>query len=152
MPLTVSHDPDPQVDVLNITIEYRAWEGVYPEEADDLVVKIGENHNRDVVGILIIGASGFVAPYFRVKDDDGPVKTRLGDFTRYDPESDTLTWGVVHDAADRITKADPVVVYWGFPEPEDGDEWPPPVLGVALLNAAKHLAPHFVRADPAAAE
>ena len=150
MPLAIDYDPDPQVDVLRITTEQRAWVGWHQEAESDLVVKIGENHNRDVVGLLIIGASGFVAPYFRVKDADGPVKTRLGDFTRYDPETDTLTWGVVHDAADRITQADPVVVYWGFPEPEDGDEWPPPVLGVALLNAAKNLAPWFVLAEPAA--
>lgn len=142
MPLAIDYDPE--VDVLRITTEQRTWAGWHQEAESDLVVKIGENHNRDVVGLLIIGASGFVAPYFRVKDDDGPVKTRLGDFTHYDPESDTLTWGVVHDAAERITQADPVVVYWGFPEPDDGDEWPPAALGVALLNAAKHLSPWFV--------
>lgn len=150
MPLAISHDPDSQVDVLNITTEYVSWEGVYPDEASNLVVKIREDTQRDVVGLLIIGASGYLAPHFRVNVDDCPVRMGRAEFTRYDPESDTLTWGVVHDAADRITKADPVVVYWGFPEPEDGDEWPPPVLGVALLNAAKNLAPWFVLAEPAA--
>ena len=151
MPLTVSHDPARDVDVLNITTEYVSWEGVYPDEASDLVVKLREDSQREVVGLLIIGASGYLAPHFRVNVADFPVRTGDGEFTRYDGEADTLTWGVVHDDAARITHADPVVVYWGFPDPEDDDVSPIPVLGVALQNAAKHLYPWFVLAEPPAA-
>ena len=151
MPLTISHDPAPEVDVLNITTEYVAWEGVYPDAASDLVVKLREDSQREVVGLLIIGASGYLAPHFRVNVADFPVRIGDGEFTRYDPEADTLTWGVVHADAARITQADPVVVYWGFPDPEeDDDDSLIPVLGVALLNAAKHLSPHFVLVEPPA--
>ena len=149
MELRVTYDPDPEVDVLSITTEYVAWEGVYPDAASDLVVKLREDTQREVVGLLIIGASGYFAPHFRVNVAAFPVRIGDGEFTRYDPEADTLTWGVVHADAARITQADPVVVYWGFPEPEDDDDIPLiPVLGVALLNAAKHLSPHFVLAEP----
>ena len=148
MPLTISHDPAPDVDVLSITTEYVAWEGVYPDAASDLVVKLREDSQREVVGLLIIGASGYLAPHFRVNVAAFPARMGDGEFTRYDPEADTLTWGVVHADAARITQADPVVVYWGFPEPEDDDDSLIPVLGVALRNAAKHLSPHFVLAEP----
>ena len=151
MPLTISHDPAPDGDVLNITTEYVSWEGVYPDDASDLVVKLREDTQREVVGLLIIGASGYLAPHFRVNVADFPVRIGDGEFTRYDPEADTLTWGISHDDPERITQADPVVVYWGFPEPEDDDYVPLiPVLGVALRNASKHLAPHFVLAEPPA--
>ena len=79
---------------------------------------------------------------------DFPVRIGDGEFTRYDPEADTLTWGISHDDPERITQAYPVVVYWGFPDPEEDDDIPLiPVLGVALRNASKHLAPWFVRAE-----
>ena len=149
MPLAIDYDPDPQVDVLRITTEQRAWAGWHPDDDMNLVVKVGENHDRDVVGLLLIGGSGFVAPYFRVKDSTESVESGRGAATRYDPESDTLTWGISHNDPERITQADPVVVYWNFPKSDD-DDLSSPVLGVALLNAAKHLSPWFVLAEPAA--
>ena len=151
MKLRISYDPAPDVDVLNITTDYVAWEGVYPDAASDLVVKLREDSQREVVGLLIIGASGYLAPHFRVNVAGFPVRIGDGEFTRYDPEADTVTWGVVHADAARITQADPVVVYWGFPDPEDDDDDDIPlipVLGVSLLNAAKHLYPHFVLVEP----
>lgn len=149
MPLAIDYDPDPQVDVLRITTEQRAWVGWHPDDDMNLVVKVGENHDRDVVGLLLIGGSGFVSPYFRVKDSTEPVESGRGAASRYDPESDTLTWGISHNDPERITRADPVVVYWNFPKLDD-DDLSSPVLGVALLNAAKNLAPWFVLAEPAA--
>ena len=150
MPLAIDYDPDPQVDVLRITTEQRPWAGWCPDADMNLVVKVGENHDRDVVGLLLIGGSGFVAPYFRVKDSPEPVWTGRGAATRYDPEADTLTWGISHDDPARITSADPVVVYWDFPKSDD-DDLSSPVLGAALLNAAEHLSPWFEPVEPPAA-
>ena len=62
MTLRVTYDPDPQGDVMSITTEYVAWEGVYPDAASDLVVKLREDSQGEVVGLLIIGASGYLAP------------------------------------------------------------------------------------------
>ena len=150
MPLAIDYDPE--VDVLRITTEQRPWVGWHLEDDMNLVVKVGENHDRDVIGLLLIGGSGYTEPYFRVKDSPEPVWAGRGAATRYDPEADTLTWGISHDDPERITQAYPVVVYWGFPELEDDDDVPLiPALGAALLNAAKHLSPWFVPVEPPAA-
>ena len=146
MNLRVSYDPAPRVDVLNITTEKRYWSGTYPEAEWDLVVKVGENHNRDVVGILIIGASGLVAPYFRRRQESSPIAGKEG-FTSYDPATDTLTWGAATAAPGLVSQAGDLTVYWQ-PDPEDADDFDP--IGVSLRNAAKHLAPYFERAEPAA--
>ena len=45
MPLAIDYDPDPQVDVLRITTEQRAWAGWHPDDDMNLAVKVGENHN-----------------------------------------------------------------------------------------------------------
>lgn len=146
MNLAVSYDPAPRVDVLNITAEERYWSGTYPEAEWDLVVKVGENHNRDVVGLLIIGASGFVAPYFRCRQESSPIAGKEG-FTSYDPATDTLTWGATTAAPDLVSQSGDLTVYWQ-PDPEDAADFDDPI-GVSLRNAAQHLAPYFERVEQA---
>ncbi len=138
--LRVGYDPAPQVDVLDITAERRYWAGTYPDAAWDLVVKVGENHSQDVIGLLFIGASGFVAPYFRVAGEKEPRWAGRDEFTRYDPAMDTLTWGDTTDAPGMVSHAGDITVYWQ-PDPDDAADFDP--IGVALRNAAQHLAPHF---------
>ena len=142
--LTVSYDPAPNVDVLDLTAERRYWAGTYPDAAWDLVVKVGERHRQDVIGLLIIGASGFVAPYFRAGQESRPL-TGDAEFTRYNPATDTLTWGVTTDAPGMVAHTGDLTVYWR-PDPEDAADFDP--IGVALRNATKHLAPHFVPVEP----
>ena len=146
MNLRVSYDPAPRVDVLDITAETRPWSGIYPEAKWDLVVKVGENHNRDVIGLLIIGASWFVGPYFRPNQESSP---NAGDeqFTDYDRATDTLTWGITTAAPELVSHTGDLTVYWQ-PDHEDADYFP--IIGVSLLNAAKHLAPFFARVEPPA--
>ena len=146
MNLRVSYDPDPKVDVLDITAEARPWSGIYPEAEWDLVVKVGENHNQDVIGLLIIGASWFVGPYFRPSQESSP-KAGNEQFTSYNPATDTLTWGVTTASPELVSHTGDLTVYWQ-PDPEDADYFP--IIGVSLLNAAQHLAPYFELVKPAA--
>ena len=146
MNLRVSYDPAPRVDVLNITAEERYWSGTYPEAEWNLVVKVGENHNRDVVGLLIIGASGFVAPYFRCRQESSPIASKEG-FTSYDPATDTLTWGATTDAPGMVSQAGDLTAYWR-PDPEDETFFE--AIGLSLRNAAQHLSPYFERVEPPA--
>ena len=145
--LRVGYDPAPQVDVLDITAERRYWAGTYPDAAWDLVVKVGERHSQDVIGLLIIGASGFVAPYFRVAGEKEPRWAGRDEFTRYDPAMDTLTWGDTTDAPGMVSYTGDITVYWQ-PDPEDAADFD--TIGVALRNATQHLAPYFVLVEPAA--
>ena len=146
MNLRVGYDPAPQVDVLDITAERRYWAGTYPDAAWDLVVKVGERHGQDVIGLLIIGASGFVAPYFRASQESSTIAGNP-ELTRYDPAADTLTWGVTTDAPGMVSHTGDITVYWQ-PDPDDAADFDP--IGVALRNAAQHLAPYFERVEPAA--
>ena len=150
MPLTVSYDPEPEVDVLNIALERRRWEGWGLAVNDNFVVQVGENGPQDVVGLLIIYASYKVAPHFRVAGETGCRWAGDGQFVRYDPAADTLTWGDVHDDPALISPAaGEIAVYWQRDAQDPQCIIP---VGAALRNAAKHLAPHFVRTEPAAAE
>ena len=147
MSLTVSYDPDPEVDVLNIVIARRNWGGQELGANSNIIVEVGEQHAQDVVGILMIFASYKVAPYFRVAGEREPRWMGRDDFTRYDPATDTLTWGVTTDAPGMVSHTGDITVYWRPAEPNR--EWLTPI-GVSLLNAAQHLAPYFVPVEPPA--
>ena len=147
MNLTVSYDPDPEVDVLNIVIARRNWGGWSLASNSNFIVEVGEQHAQDVVGILMIFASYKVGPYFRVAGEREPRWMGRDEFTRYDPATDTLTWGVTTDAPGMVSYTGDITVYWRPPEPNR--EWITPI-GVSLLNAAQHLAPYFERVEPAA--
>ena len=143
--LRVGYDPDPQVDVLVITAERRYWEGRELGANSNIIVEVGEQHAQDVVGILMIFASYKVAPYFRVAGEKEPRWMGKDGFTRYNPATDTLTWGDTTDAPGMVSYTGDITVYWQPAEPNR--EWITPI-GVSLLNAAQHLAPHFERVDP----
>ena len=138
--LRVGYDPDPQVDVLVITAERRYWEGRELGANSNIIVEVGEQHAQDVVGILMIFASYKVAPYFRVAGEKEPLWAGRDEFTRYDPATDTLTWGDTTDAPGMVSHAGDIIVYWQ-PDPDDDADFDP--IGVSLRNAAKHLAPFF---------
>ena len=146
MNLTVSYDPDPEVDVLNIVIARRNWGGWSLASNSNIIVEVGEQHAQDVVGILMIFASYKVGPYFRVVGEMEPRWTGRDEFTRYDPATDTLTWGVTTDAPGMVSYTGDITVYWRPAEPNR--EWITPI-GVSLLNAEQHLAPFFERVEPA---
>ena len=147
MNLTVSYDPDPEVDVLNIVIARRNWGGWELGANSNIIVEVGEQHAQDVVGIWMIFASYKVAPYFRVAGEKEPRWMGREGFVRYDPAADTLTWGVTTDAPGMVSYTGDITVYWR-PDPDDAADFDP--IGVALRNAAQHLAPHFERVEPPA--
>ncbi len=147
MNLTVGYDPDPEVDVLNIVIARRNWGGWELGSNSNIIVEVGEQHAQDVVGILMIFASYKVAPYFRVAGEMEPRWMGRDEFTRYDPATDTLTWGVTTDAPGMVSHTGDITVYWRPAEPNRERLTP---IGVSLLNAAKHLAPHFELVEPPA--
>ena len=147
MNLAVSYDPDPDVDVLNITIARRPWSGWSLESNSNFIVKVGEENAQDVVGILIIYASYKVAPYFRVAGEKELRWAGRDGFVRYDPATDTLTWGATTDVPDLVSQAADLIAYW---QPDPGDETFFEAIGLSLRNAAKHLAPYFERVEPPA--
>ena len=100
-----------------------------------------------MVGILIIYASYKVAPYFRVAGEKELRWAGKDGFLRYDPATDTLTWGAATATPDLVSPAGDLTVYWQ-PDPEDAADFDP--IGVSLRNAAQHLAPFFERVEPAA--
>ena len=144
MKLSVSYDPDPEVDVLNIVIARRNWGGWSLASNSNIIVEVGEQDAQDVVGILMIFASYKVAPYFRVAGEQEPRWMGREGFVRYDPATDTLTWGVTTDAPGMVSQADDITVYWQPAEPNREGITP---IGVSLLNAEQHLAPHFERVE-----
>lgn len=147
MNLRVSYDPDPDGDVLNITIAQRPWSGWSLESNSNFIVKVGEENAQDVVGILIIYASYKVAPYFRVAGEKELRWAGKDGFVRYDPATDTLTWGTATDVPGMVSQVADLTIYWQ-PDPEDADDFDP--IGVSLRNAAQHLAPFFERVEPPA--
>lgn len=147
MNLQVGYDPDPEVDALNIAIDRRPWVGWGLKSNSNIIVEVGEQHAQDVIGILMIFASYKVAPYFRVAGEKEPRWTERDGFVRYDPATDTLTWGITTDAPGMVSHTGDITVYWQ-PDPDDAADFDP--IGVTLRNATKHLAPHFERVEPAA--
>ena len=149
MKLRVSYDPDPEVDVLNIALARRRWVGRSLAANSNFVVQVGENGPQDVVGLLILYAAYKVAPHFRVAGETGYRWVGDDQFVHYNPAADILTWGVVHDHPELISPAaGDIAVYW-----QRDDQNPQRIIpvGVTLRNAARHLFPHFVPVEPAAA-
>lgn len=149
MKLRISYDPDPEVDVLNIALARRRWwVGRSLAANSNFVVQVGENGPQDVVGLLILYASYKVAPHFRVDGEPGCRWAGDGQFVRYNPAADILTWGVPHDHPDLISpETGDIAVYWQRDALNTQRIIP---VGAALRNAAKHLYPHFVPVEPPA--
>ena len=149
MNLTVSYDPDPEVDVLNIALARRRWVGRNLAANSNFVVQVGENGPQDVVGLLILYASYKVAPYFRVDGETGCRWAGDDQFVRYSPAANLLTWGVAHDHPGLISPATgDIAVYWQRDALNPQRIIP---VGAALRNAARHLLPWFVLVEPPAA-
>ena len=151
MKLTVRYDPE--ADVLDIRTDRISY-GATPLEGPELgfiaVESAGEN-DRDIVGVIIIFAASYLAPYFRLRRENAPPRIGNPEHTRYDPDTDTLTWGDITDDPEMVSQAGDLTAYWQ-PE-EDSDEDDPffDPIGLSLRNAAEHLAPWFEPVEPPAA-
>ena len=145
MNLTVSYDPES--DVLHISSGLPS-DGATPMEEPELdliaIYSAGAD-NRNLVGVELIFASSYVAPYFRLRRENAPPRAGDAELTRYDPATDTLTWGVTTDAPGMVSQADDLIAYW---QPDREDETFFEAIGLSLRNATQHLAPFFVPVDP----
>ena len=101
---------------------------------------------RDVVGVEMIFAASYLAPHFRLRRENAPPRAGNPELTRYDPATDTLTWGVTTDVPDMVSQAGDLIAYWR-PDPEDETFFE--AIGLSLRNATQHLAPFFVLVEPA---
>ena len=146
MPLTFRYDSES--DVLHIS-SGRPSDGATPMEEPELdliAIEAAGADNRNLVGVELIFAASYVAPYFRLRRENAPLRAGNPELTRYDPATDTLTWGVTTDAPGMVSQAGDLIAYWQ-PDPEDETFFA--AIGLSLRNAAKHLAPYFERVEPA---
>ena len=147
MKLSVSYDSES--DVLHIS-SGRPSDGATPMEEPELdliAIDAAGADNRNLVGVELIFASSYVAPYFRSRRENAPPRVGNPELTRYDPATDILTWGVTTDAPGMVSHADDLIAYWR-PDPEDETFFE--AIGLSLRNAAQHLAPFFERVELAA--
>ena len=103
--------------------------------------------SRDVVGVEMIFAASYLAPYFRLRRENAPPRVGNPEITRYDPATDTLTWGVTTDAPGMVSHTGDLTVYWQ-PDPEYDSFFA--AIGLSLRNTAQHLASYFVPVEPPA--
>ena len=145
---------DPEADVLDIGTGRISY-GATPLEGEELgfiaVESVGEN-DRDIAGVLIIFAASYMAPYFRLRREKAPPRVGNPEHTRYDRETDTLSWGTTTDDPEMVSQAGDLTAYWQLdPCLSEADEPFFEPIGLSLRNASKHLAPHFVRVEPPSA-
>ena len=137
---------DPAADVLDIS-SGRNVVAATPLAAaalGDIAVETGSDDSRDTVGLIMLGASGYVAPYFQLRRAGAPFKAGDPEHIRYDRETDTLTWGTTTDDLEMVSRVGDLTAYWQ-PDPYflERDEPLFDPIGLSLRNAAKHLAPWF---------
>ena len=151
MKLTVRYDPE--ADVLDIRTDRISY-GATPLEGPELgfiaVESAGEN-DRDIVGVLMIFAASYMAPYFRLRRENAPPQVGNPEHTRYDPDTDTLTWGDITNDPEMVSQAGDLTAYWQPEEDPAEDEPFFDPIGLSLRNASKHLSPWFVPVEPPAA-
>ena len=90
-----------------------------------------------------------MAPHFQLNQPGAPFDAGDPEHTHYDRETDTLTWGTTADDPEMVSQAGDLTAYWQLDlclSEEDEPFYEP--IGLSLGNASKHLAPHFVRAEP----
>ena len=144
MTLSVSYDP--KFDILYVSAGAPCCDGASIENMFDVVAEIKTRDGYDVAGLIIQGAADYLYPPFVPSQGDPPAAAGDNPLSRYDPDTDTLTLGFTTDNPEMITQDNPhLVAYWQR-DPEDADYFPP--IGVSILNASKHLAPHFVPVEP----
>ena len=146
MNLTVRYDSES--DVLHIS-SGRPSDGATPMEEPELdliaIYSAGDD-NRNLVGVEMIFAASYLAPYFRLRRENAPPRAGNPELTRYDPATDALIWGVTTDAPGMVSQVDDLIAYW---QPDPGDETFFEAIGLSLRNAAQHLAPYFERVESA---
>ncbi len=146
--MTLTFRYDPESDVLHISAGLPS-DGATPMEEPELdliAIHSAGDDNRNLVGVELIFASSYVAPYFRSRRENAPPRVGNPELTRYDPATDTLTWGVTTDAPGMVSHADDLIAYWQ-PDPEDETFFA--AIGLSLRNATQHLAPYFEPVEPA---
>ena len=149
MKLIVRYDPEADVqDIGTGRISY----GATPLEGEDLgfiaVESAGEN-DRDLVSVLIIFAASYMTPYFRLRREKAPPRVGNPEHTRYDPETDTLTWGTTTDDPEMVSQTGDLTAYWQLDLClSEADEPFFDPMGLSLGNASKHLSPWFVPVEP----
>ena len=151
MKLTVRYDPE--ADVLDIRTNRISYGAIPLEgpELDFIAVETAGENDRDLVGVLMIFAASYLAPYFRLRREKAPPRVGNPEHTRYDPDTDTLTWGTTADDPEMVSQAGDLTAYWQLDRClSEADEPFYEPIGLSLGNASKHLAPHFVRAEPPA--
>ena len=147
MTLRVSYDA--KFDILYVSAGAPCYDGASIENMFSVVAEIKTRDGYDVAGLIIQGAAHYLYPSFVPSQGKPPAAAGDNPLSRYDPDTDNLTLGFTATDPELITQDNPYLVGYWQRDPEDADYFP--LIGVSILNAAKHLAPHFVRADPAAA-
>ena len=152
MKLTVRYDP--AADVLDITSgrNVAAATPLAAAALGDIAVETGSDDSRDTVGLIMLWASGYVAPYFQLRRAGAPFKAGDPAHIRYDRETDTLTWGTTTDDPEMVSQVGDLTAYWQ-PDPEFAEEEESfyEAIGLSLRNAAEHLSPWFEPVEPPAA-
>ena len=89
---------------------------------DDVALELATEYGHDVIGIVALGASGYLSPW-----------------KGYDADRDILTIGKTTDDPQLITENGDFIAYW---QPRDIElDGPRDPIGVAIRQASKHLAP-----------
>ena len=145
MTLLVSYDQE--FDVLYVNTGEGCSDGASITELFDVAAEIKTKGGYDVAGLIVMGAADYLSPGFTPIHREPPAVVAGSRRSRYDPATDTLTFGFTTDDAGMITQDNEYLVGYWQPDPEDADYFP--LIGVALLNAAQHLAPYFVLVEPA---
>jgi len=141
--LRVSYDL--KFDILYISAGEPCYDGASIENLFDVVAEIKTRDGYDVAGLIIQGAADYFYPPFVPSQGEPSALAGDNPLSRYDPDTDTLTLGFTTEAPELITQDNPYLVAYWQRDPEDADYFP--LIGVSILNAAKHLAPWFVPAE-----
>ena len=121
---------DREADIVTVRTGRTPSAGSSLEDTMHVVVETGCKGDHDVVGIIVIGASSYLAPHFVPYQRKHPL-------SHYDKESDTLFLGTVTSDPAMISQAgEYLTAYWELDELDENDF---NIIGVAFRNAAKHL-------------
>ena len=143
MTLRVSYDQE--FDVLYLDTGERCSDGASITDLFDVAAEIKTKGGYDLAGLIIMGATDYLSPWFNPIQGARPANAEAGQLSSYDRTTDTLTLGFTTDDPAMITRDNDYLVGYWRPDPEDADYFP--LIGVSLLNASKHLAPYFVRVE-----
>lgn len=146
--MKLGSDYDSEADILHVcTGRQRSSVMVFEVAAlNDIGVELADDAGIEIVGLLAIGASHYVAPYFSASRKDSPAKAGNRQHTTYDRQTDTLTWGVTQAERELISQAGDIFAYWQPGSAVEDSFFG--LIGVSLRNASRHLAPWFQPIEP----